>query len=53
MTTGTSNLQSVISKFASVELSVAGFATRSSPAALVVFEVNTQFLDHFESKEIS
>ena len=46
-------MQSVISSFASVGLLIAGFTAGPAPAGLVAFEVNTQFLFHFKSKETS
>ena len=54
MITGTYNLQSVIVNFAPVELFISTTGgSASSLASLVAFEVNTQVLDYFKSKEIS
>ena len=47
VTTGSYNLQLVISKNAFVGLLISG------PASLVALLVTTQFLDHIKSKEIS
>ena len=58
MTTGTYNLQSVIVNSAFVGLLIAGaagklFAGSPGKAFLVAFEVNTQFLLHFNCKNTS